>query len=356
MPKIFYQREDLKVRDMKNVLASYGIKCSSISLKESANVDVYDLKLELGVRSSKVSRSLVDIGMSLMSHTTPIGTPITSSGVYRLNIQKREIESSPIERDVFDLKNYEDMVSPILIGRNINSDKFIFDLNRAPNILVGGIPGAGKSMLLHSIILSSVINKSDIYLCDPKMVEFSSYSELKEVKGTCYDVAGFKGLIEMLVSKMNSRFEKLSKASVRNIGEYNLMQSNRGLFFSKKLMKPIVVVVDEWADIYLQDKKVENLLCMLAQKGRAAGISIVLATQRPSAKIISGLIKASFPGRIAMRTASAIDSRVVIDQNGAEKLVDLGAGLFKDSYSFNPIQFRTPYISHNSIKNILEKS
>jgi S-DNA-T family DNA segregation ATPase FtsK/SpoIIIE len=187
------------------------------------------------------------------------------------------------------------------------------------------------------------------------MVEFSSYKN-NIVKDIGYNINDFYNTINNLSQIMNSRYKTFSRLSARNISHYNDLNKERNFMLRKSKMDPIVFVIDEWADIYFEDKNIESRLCSLAQKGRAAGISIVLATQRPSAKVVSGLIKASFPGRISMRTSSAIDSRVIIEQSGAEKIMDPGTGLLKDPYSFSPVLFRTPFVDINIIDKVMEMS
>ena len=213
------------------------------------------------------------------------------------------------------------------------------DLNTLPNILVGGTTGSGKSVLLHSFILSLLGSDAFLYLVDPKMVEFGVYSDLNAVKALVHSAEETNDIIEEVRTLMETRFYHLHKSGARNAIEYNRRVE------PKNRMKPIVMVVDEWADLVLQDKTIQKSLCLVAQKGRAAGISIILATQRPSCRVISGLIKANFSGRVALKVASAIDSRVILDCKGAEKITDIGTGLYLDGSLSKPLLFRAPYIT-----------
>ena len=174
---------------------------------------------------------------------------------------------------------------------------------------------------------------------DPKTVEFNIYSELDSVKSIVNTVEDTHLLISEVRDLMETRFAHLSRERVRSASEYNKRVA------PDKRMRPIVIVVDEWADLVLQDKDIQKPLCLIAQKGRAAGISIILATQRPSCRVISGLIKANFPGRVALKVASAVDSRVILDEKGAEKITDIGTGLYVDGSTSKPILFRAPFIS-----------
>jgi len=205
--------------------------------------------------------------------------------------------------------------------------------------LIGGTTGSGKSVLLHSFILSLLGSDAVLHLVDPKMVEFGAYDKLESVKSIVHSAEEAGEVIEEVRSLMEARFVCLHKSGTRNVIDYNKRVDNRNR------MRPVVVVVDEWADIVLQDKDIQKTLCLVAQKGRAAGISIILATQRPSCRVISGLIKANFPGRIALKVASAVDSRVILDRNGAEKITDIGTGLYLDGRLSKPMLFRAPYIT-----------
>ena len=345
---------DLKVDFMSKVLSSYGIKCDDISINEQLNIDLYNIKLSMGCRSSRVENILTDIGMQLRSYSDPMGFVSTVDGVYKISVQKNEINSKSISDIILNHGLDKSLSCPIAIGVGADEKPMVVDLASMPNLLIGGIPGSGKSMLLHSIILSSIYNGADIYLCDPKMVEFSRYKSHKSVKSVQYSIDDFRVLFSSLIKIMNDRYNLISSRGVSNFSEFNDTNKDRMLFRSKNI-NPAVIVIDEWADIYFSDKSIENMVCAVAQKGRAAGIFVVMATQRPSSKVVSGLVKASFPARIALRTSTAVDSRVVLEQSGAEKMTDPGMGLYRDAYSFAPTIFRSPIITQNCIDNILRR-
>ena len=331
--KIFHPKGE---RKLYSLLKSFGIECSSISLEEKRFFDVYDIKLAGGVRSSKIDRVLIDIGMSMESCSTPRGYPVMKDGIYRVEIQREEIDPPQLQ-DVCSRfpKNF---YAPVALGMDDIGEYFCVDLNSLPNLLIGGTTGSGKSVLLHSIILSLLTSDAHLYLVDPKMVEFGIYEDMAAVKGVETSLEDTEQMIHDIRSVMESRFLKLKSKGARNVIEYNkiVKPANR--------MNPIVIIVDEWADIVLQSKDIQKPLCAVAQKGRAAGISIVLATQRPSVRVVSGLIKANFPGRIALKVASAVDSRVILDSKGAENLTDVGMGLYIDGRLSKPKLFRAPFI------------
>jgi len=331
--EIFEQKKEEK---LFSLLKSFGIKTEYVELDKKRFFDIYSIKLANGTRSSRLDRVLVDVGMAMSSHSHPNGYPVMKDGVYKIEVQREEIES-PTFMQVYNAfpKNY---YAPIALGIDSFGELMHTDINSIPNLLVGGTTGSGKSVLLHSFILSLLGSDTDLYLIDPKMVEFGIYRDLNSVKKIVHSAEDAAFLIDEVRSIMEVRFSLLHKFKVRSAAEYNRGAS------PKTRLRPIVIVVDEWADIVLQDKEVQKTLCLVAQKGRAAGISIILATQRPSCRVVSGLIKANFPGRIALKVASAVDSRVILDQGGAEKISDIGTGLYLDGGLSKPKLFRAPNI------------
>jgi S-DNA-T family DNA segregation ATPase FtsK/SpoIIIE len=338
---------------MSDILASYGIKCAHIGVDQGVNVDVYSIRLAMGCRFGRVDSVLVDIGMQLRSYAAPMGFASTSDGAYKISVQKSEIKSRPISSILNEGYLESNFLCPIVIGVAPDEEPIVVDLAKMPNLLIGGIPGSGKSMLLHSIILSCICNGADIYLCDPKLVEFSKYKNVSLVKSIAYGIDDFRIMCSSIIKIMNDRYSVISASRAKDFSDFN-KNIKRNFLFKQKALSPIVIVVDEWADIYLNDKSIEGMVCSIAQKGRAAGVYLVMATQRPSSKVVSGLVKASFPGRIALRTSTAVDSRVIIEQSGAEKMVDPGSGLYRDAYSFTPRLFRAPIVTSNCIDMVLE--
>lgn len=274
-----------------NILNSFKIDFRHLEIKENEFFDIIDISLNYGEKFSKLEKMLPDLGLSLKAHSIPRGYPVYHEGVFRVEVQKKELASKSFRELYLNPKNY---CTPITLGTNVEGGSFVIDLHKLPNLLIGGVPGSGKSVLLHSIILSLIANKAHLYLVDPKMVEFNCYQNNKQVKMLIHSIEECYELIYNLIDIMNERFQIMKDAGVRNLFEYNLDRP-------QKKLAPLVVMIDEWADIVLQDNKIQKPLCVIAQKGRAAGISVVLATQRPSSNVISGLIKANFSGRISLR-------------------------------------------------------
>ena len=328
--------EKTKEEILTDLLGAFKIKVDLVSLEEKEYFDIYDIKLERGERASKMDRALRDLGVALLAHTHPSGSTIMSDGIYRMHVQTGQIPS-PSFSEVYESLNEEHYI-PVTLGIDSHNNMLSLDLNKMPNILIGGTTGSGKSVLLHNFILSLIGKASTIYLVDPKMVEFSHYKGAPSVEKIVHSVEDSIDIIDEITEIMEERFSRLQKAKVRSAKEYNER------FSKKSAIDPIVLVIDEWADLTLQNKAIQKKLCLLAQKGRAAGISIILATQRPSANVISGLIKANFPARIALKVASAVDSRVILDSGGAEKISDIGTGLYLDATLSEPKLFRAPNI------------
>jgi S-DNA-T family DNA segregation ATPase FtsK/SpoIIIE len=331
-----FQVYDIDESRLLNILKSFKVSVSSITLERGRFFDYYYIKLSPGVRASKLDRLLKDIGLALGAQTLPTGTLLMSKGVYRLSVQREEIES-PTFGDM--LNGYSgSYYMPLFIGISESGEAIYSDLNKMPNLIVGGTTGSGKSVLLHSLAMSLLKHGTSLYLCDPKMVEFDRYTKFDGVKKVVSSPEDTSAVIKELTAKMNQRFSVLKRAGARSADE--LVDQN-----GCRKISPICLIIDEWADLVLQEKGLQKQLCVLAQKGRAAGISVVLATQRPASSVISGLVKANFPGRIAMRVASAVDSRVILDKTGAEKIDNIGVGLILDGRSSEPTLFRAPNIS-----------
>jgi S-DNA-T family DNA segregation ATPase FtsK/SpoIIIE len=321
----------------------HKIGIESIDVKSIDNFEVLSIRLLPGTKISKIEKSLPELGLYVRSLSPPRGRLVMEEGIYEVTIQTARPEDFSVNYG--DLKDNNNYLCPINLGRDEYGVEIVTDLNSMPNLLVAGTTGSGKSMLLHSIILSAISNGSDLYLIDPKGVEFDIYRQFNCVKSFASSIEDSRSLLQELYFIMEQTFSTLQKSGSRNVVDHNLISRNK--------IKPIVVVIDEWADLVMQDRKIQNELCLLAQKGRAAGISIILATQRPSATIISGPIKANFPARIAMRVASAVDSRVILDSSGAEKLAKAGSGIYLDPKTGSLRFFFAPRIT--SIQSELGK-
>jgi len=324
-----------KEEKFSSLLRSYKIGIEDVFLSSTENFDIYSIKLSPGSRISKIEKILPEIGLHLQSLSIPRGRMVIEEGFYEIMVQTNKPNNISIDYKKI-LFNNSNLFCPIILGKDDFGNDFIQDLNQMPNLLVAGATGSGKSVFLHSIILSVAANDANLYLIDPKGVEFDSYKDLDCVVKFTSTLEGGKQILKDLYQKMETIFALLQKKGARNIVEYNSLV--------KEKIKPSILIIDEWADLVSLDRNLQNELCLVAQKGRAAGISIILATQRPSSSVISGLIKANFPARVSMRVASQVDSRIILDAVGAEKLAKVGSGIYLDPKTGELKHFFAPKI------------
>ena len=207
---------DYRVNNLKDILNSYGIDVDSVDLTSGCYIDKYDIRMSRGARFSKVESVLVDIGLDLESYIPPIGYPITSDGVYRIEVQKCSIQPVTFREIAGDCSQSVNMYCPVYFGVTASMKRLVTDLNKIPNLVIGGIPGSGKSMLLHSIILSCIRSNADIYLCDPKMVELSLYDGCAQTRALVYSADKLRGVISNLIERMHSRLMALRRGGFRS--------------------------------------------------------------------------------------------------------------------------------------------
>lgn len=322
--------EQLSRKDLINAtLLSFKITTYDFEEIKGAAVTLYKFRPQLGVRVSKI-RGLKDelaavLGVSSVRIIAPLADG--SVGIEVPNKQKPILPLSEILCSPEYLTS--DMALPLAIGRTVTNDIFMADLADMPHLLVAGATGQGKSVGLNVMLMSLLQKKSPdemkLVLIDPKKVEFSIYSKLEGTYLACpviteADEAQQK--LDAICELMDERYSLLSSVGVRNIKEYNALSIVEKLPY-------IVVVIDEYGDLVMQSgREMERAICRIAQKARAVGIHMIISTQRPSATIVTGNIKANFPTRIAFRTTTGTDSRVILDQTGAEKLTGKGDMIF----------------------------
>jgi S-DNA-T family DNA segregation ATPase FtsK/SpoIIIE len=310
---------------------SFGIKVESIKETEGAAVTLYEVTPSVGTRISKIRNLNDEIAVALGVKSVRIIAPM-ENGTIGIEVPNRQRQIIPVA-DILQSKEFlqADMELPCAIGKTITDEVFVADLVDMPHLLVAGATGQGKSVGLNVLILSLLRKKTPdelkLMLIDVKRVEFSPYSRIENIYLVCpviTETDEAQRELEALCKLMDERYELLSSLGVRNIREYNAL-------CIAEPMPYIVTVIDEYGDLILtSDTKMEKTICRITQKARAVGIHLIIATQRPDSKVVTGNIKANFPTRIAFRTTMGIDSRVVIDQRGAEKLSGRGDMLFFD--------------------------
>lgn len=336
-------------------LKNFGIGISSIRATVGPTITLYEVVPESGVKISRIRNLEDDIALSLSALGIRIIAPMPGKGTVGLEVPNKNPQVVGM-RSVIASKKFQEATYdlPVALGRTITNDIFTFDLAKVPHLLVAGATGQGKSVGLNAIITSLLYRKHPAELkfvmIDPKMVEFSVYSAIEkhymaklpgEKDCIITDTKRVVTTLNSLCQEMDERYELLTKAKVRNIKEYNALFKGRSLNPANghRFMPYLVVIIDEYGDLIMTaGKEIELPIARLAQKARAVGIHAIIATQRPTASIITGTIKANFPGRISFRVFSMIDSRTILDAPGANRLVGKGDLLYSQGNEFIRVQ------------------
>lgn len=330
-----------KRAEIIKALRTYNIEIANIKIIQGPTVTLYEIVLKKGILIKRIKSLEDDIAMSLSALSVRIIAPIPGRGTVGIEVPNAH-PSIVSMKSVINSSVYEQSkaILPVAIGRTISNQVYVFDLAKMPHLLVAGATGQGKSVGLNAIITSLLYRKHPSQLkfvfVDPKKVELSLYSKLErhylaKIPGNgeaiITDVDLVVETLSSLCNEMDSRYELLKDAMVRNIVEYNekFVSGRLDAASGHRYLPYIVVVIDEYADLIMTaGRDVEQPIARLAQLARAIGIHLVIATQRPTANIITGMIKANFPARIAFRVSSAVDSRTIIDQSGANQLIGRG--------------------------------
>jgi S-DNA-T family DNA segregation ATPase FtsK/SpoIIIE len=342
-----------------DTLKNYQIGIKEIKATIGPTVTLYEIIPESGIRISKIKSLEDDIALSLAALGIRIIAPIPGKGTIGIEVPNKNPEMVPMS-SVIKSKKFRDCTFelPVILGKTISNELYIADLSKMPHLLVAGATGQGKSVGLNCLIVSLLYKKHPtelkFVLIDPKKVELSLYNKLKnhflaklpgDGEAIITDTNQVKDTLNSLCIEMDNRYDMLKEAGCRNIIEYNQKFKSRRLNPDKGHMylPYIVTIIDEVADLMMTaGREVETPIARLAQLARAVGIHVILATQRPSVNIITGTIKANFPARIAFRVSAKIDSRTILDNNGADQLIGKGDMLF---YSGNElIRLQCPFI------------
>lgn len=348
------EQEENKERITKTLL-DYGIAISRISATVGPTVTLYEIVPAEGVRIAKIKRLEDDIALSLAALGIRIIAPIPGKGTVGIEVPNKDPQTVAV-RSILGSRAYQDcrMDLPMALGSTISNEVFIADLAKMPHLLVAGATGMGKSVGLNVIIASLLYKKHPSELkfvfVDPKRVEFSLYASLEhhylaklpgDDDAIITDPQKVVATLNSLCMEMDNRYGLLKEAGCRNLREYNDKFRSRHLNPEKghRFLPYIVVVVDEFADLMVTaGKEVEKPIARIAQMARAVGIHMILATQRPSTNVITGVIKANFPGRIAFRVFQMVDSRTILDRPGANQLIGSGDMLFSNNGKVDRVQ------------------
>ena len=345
------QEQDENKQRIRDTLSKYGIEIKDIMVHVGPTVTLFEIVPQDGVRVNKIRGLEDDIALSLAALGIRIIAPMPGKGTIGIEVPNRDPQVVPM-REVLGSKAFQETRAklPMCLGCTVSNEVFIADLTKMPHLLVAGATGKGKSVGLNAIITSLLYKKGPselkFVLVDPKRVEFSVYADLEkyffakapgEENAIITDTDRVIKTLNCLVQEMENRYKVFEEVRVRNVNDYNEMwrrelREVRDEHGEKKYqyMPYIVGIIDEFSDMIMTaGKEVETPLVRIAQKARAVGIHMIIATQRPSSKVITGLIKGNFPGRIAFAVAQRIDSQIIIDRTGAQQLIGRGDMLFQ---------------------------
>ena len=351
-----------------DVLRNFGVEISSIKATVGPTITLYEITPAPGVRISRIRNLEDDIALSLSALGIRIIAPIPGKGTIGIEVPNAKPATVSM-RSILDSKKFQEttMELPCALGKTITNEVFMFDLAKAPHLLVAGATGQGKSVGLNAIITSLLYKKHPaelkFVLVDPKKVEFSFYSKIEkhflamtsdeDIEPIITDTSRVISTLNSLCKEMDTRYDLLKMAQARNLKEYNKKFIDRQLNpeHGHRFMPYIVVVIDEFGDLIMTaGKEVELPICRIAQLARAVGIHMIIATQRPSTNIITGVIKANFPSRIAFRVGSGVDSRTILDKSGAQQLVGRGDLLYLNGGE--PIRVQCAFVDTPEVERI----
>jgi S-DNA-T family DNA segregation ATPase FtsK/SpoIIIE len=361
------EEEQEKTEVLEECLESLSIPAKVVNITEGPAVTRYELEMPQGIRVSKIEQVAPDIQYSLMCEgNIRIQTPIPGKRAIGIEVPKKKPAIVGL-KDVIESPEFQNSTSPltVAIGKDVAGNNIVTRLDKLPHLLIAGTTGSGKSACLNSLIVSLIYKASPtdvkIILVDPKRVEFTPYIGIPHllIKEPINEVKQAIKAFAWVRNEMNRRYTLLQAARVRNITEYNAMPDVKDGKVDK--LPFIVFIVDEYADLMVsssgsgdQKRVLEEHIQSITQKARAAGIHLILATQRPSADVITGTIKANLPSKIAFKVSSRVNSSVILDRNGAEALVGRGDMLFLDASSTDPIRVQGAFIDDDEIRKVVD--
>ena len=344
-------------RRLNETLASFKIEAHIINVTRGPSVTRYEVELEKGVKLNKLTTAADDIALCLGASGVRIAAVPGKISVVGIEVPNRAVTTVSL-REVIDSQDFNKAKSKssFAVGKDIGGSCIVGNISKLPHMLIAGTTGSGKSVCMNSIIISLLYKASPddvkLIMVDPKMVELGIYNGIPHLLiPVVTDPKKAAGSLQWAVTEMMRRYKSMSDAGVRDLESYNSIIENQEV--DGKKLPQIVVIIDELADLMLvAAKEVEESICRIAQMGRAAGIHLVIATQRPSADVITGLMKANIPSRIAFAVASAMESRIILDTQGAEKLVGRGDMLYAPIGNGKPKRVQGCYVSDSEVEAV----
>ena len=342
---------------LREVLESFHIRVKEVACSCGPTITRFEVKPDQGVRVRSIANLVDDIALGLAKSGVRIEAPIPGKAAVGIEVPT-EHPSTVYLRNLIESSEFQNHKSRIAscLGADVSGRPVIFDINKMPHLLVAGATGMGKSVCINSIIMSILYKATPeevkLILIDPKKVEFTMYRDLPHLYAPIVsDPKKAAGCLNSAVNEMERRFELIEEEGVRNIAGYNEVIADDP---TKKPMPRIVIIIDEFADLMMTaSQEVETAVCRLAQKARAAGIHIIIGTQRPSVDVITGLIKANIPSRIAFTVASSRDSMTILDMGGAEKLIGRGDMLYAPVGASKPMRVQGTFVSDGEVERVV---
>lgn len=339
-----------------DTLKSFGVETRIVGIERGPSVTRYEIQPAAGVKISKITNLTDDIALNLASSGVRIEAPIPNKSAVGIEVPNKNRNMVTL-REVIDQGQYREAKSKLTVGlgKDVTGNFIYCDVAKMPHLLIAGTTGSGKSVCLNTMIVSLLYNATPdevkLLMIDPKQVEFTIYNGIPHLLvPVVSDARKAAGALGWAVSEMLQRYKKFSDNNVRDISGYNSICESQGL----KKMPQVVIFIDELSDLMMAaPNEVEDSICRLAQMARAAGMHLVIATQRPSVDVITGLIKANIPSRIALSVSSQIDSRTIIDSIGAEKLLGNGDMLYYPVGIPKPIRVQGCYLSEKEVEKVV---
>ena len=343
---------------LEDTLMSFGVEAKVLQVTKGPSVTRFEIQPSQGVKVSKIVNLQDDIALGLAASAVRMEAPIPGKSAIGIEVPNKK-QTPVFLREVLDSKEFQESTKKIsfALGKDITGACIVGDLSEMPHMLIAGATGSGKSVCINSLIVSLLYKYSPdeikLLMIDPKVVELSIYNGIPHLLiPVVTEPKKAAGALNWAVNEMDKRYELFTKYKVKNIKSYN-QQVDKG-FISEKLPY-IVLIVDELADLMMTcPNDVEDYICRLAQKARAAGIHLIIATQRPSVDVITGVIKANIPSRISFAVSSGVDSRTILDQTGAEKLLGRGDMLYSPMGANKPLRIQGAFISEEEVENVVD--
>ena len=348
---------DAKIQDLIEKLAHFKIDGDVVRTYAGPVVSTFEFKPAANIKVSKILNLQDDLAMALKAQTIRIQAPIPGKDVVGIEIPNKSVETIYL-REIFESKLFQESSSPLtlVLGKDIVGKPFITDLKKLPHLLIAGTTGSGKSVGINSMILSLLYKNSPdnlkLLMIDPKMLEFSIYNDIPHLLTPVITKAK-QAIVALnnMVAEMERRYGLMAETRTKNIDNYNEKAKKSG----GEVFPYIVVIIDELADLMMTSgKDVEYSIARLAQMARASGIHLIVATQRPSVDVVTGLIKANLPSRISYKVGQKIDSKIILDQMGAESLLGRGDMLFTPPGMSGVVRLHAPWSSEEEIETIVE--